>query len=274
MGHQKSQQTSPKLSGPQQSSPQRGTLFIVGTPIGSLDDLTIRARTVLGEVSLVVAETPLATRALLDFHGITTTITGYGRGDEDKIAILLDRLNAGHNLALVSDSGMPVIFDPGRLLIAAARASGHRVTVVPGPSAVTAAAALSGESADRLLFVGRLPRSVPQLDRFFKTLRGEAGTTVMFAPCSALPRILERIRRVLPNRTVTLAINMTTPSEQLCRGDAGTLLAHAKSFSKDSEMTLVLSGARKGRTRVTAAGSSRGRRRQQALATTPRGLRS
>jgi 16S rRNA (cytidine1402-2'-O)-methyltransferase len=245
------------------------------SPIGSLDDLTIRARTVLGEVSLVVAETPLATRALLDFHGITTTITGYGRGDEDKIAILLDRLNAGHNLALVSDSGMPVIFDPGRLLIAAARASGHRVTVVPGPSAVTAAAALSGESADRLLFVGRLPRSVPQLDRFFKTLRGEAGTTVMFAPCSALPRILERLRRVLPNRTVTLAINMTTPSEQLCRGDAGTLLAHAKSFSKDSEMmTLVLSGARKGRTRVTAAGSSRGRRRQQALATTPRGLRS
>ena len=274
MGHQKSQQTSPKLSGPQQSSPHRGTLFIVGTPIGSLDDLTIRARTVLGEVSLVVAETPLATRALLDFHGITTTITGYERGDEDRIAILLDRLNAGHNLALVSDSGMPVIFDPGRLLIAAARASGHRVTVVPGPSAVTAAAALSGESADRLLFVGRLPRSVPQLDQFFKTLRGEAGTTVMFAPCSALPRILERIRRVLPNRTVTLAINMTTPSEQLCRGDAGTLLAHAKSFSKDSEMTLLLSGARKGRTRVTAAGSSRGRRRQRALGTTPRGLRS
>ncbi|HSF69385.1 MAG TPA: SAM-dependent methyltransferase [Nitrospira sp.] len=274
MGHQKSQQTSPKLSGRQQSSLQRGTLFIVGTPIGSLDDLTIRARTVLGEVSLVVAETPLATRALLDFHGITTVITGYGGGDEDKIAILLDRLNGGHNLALVSDSGMPVIYDPGRLLIAAARASGHRVTVVPGPSAVTAAAALSGESADRLLFVGRLPRSVPQLDRFFKTLRGEAGTTVMFAPCSALPRILERIRHVLPNRTVTLAINMTTPYEQLCRGDAGTLLAQAKSFSKDSEMTLVLSGARKGRTPVTAAGSSRGRRRQQALRTTPHGLRS
>ena len=274
MGHQKSQQTSPKLSGRQLSSPQRGTLFIVGTPIGSLDDLTIRARTVLGEVSLVVAETPLAARALLDFHGITTVITGYGRADEDKIAILLDRLNAGHNLALVSDSGMPVIYDPGRLLIAAARASGHRVTVVPGPSAVTAAAALSGESADRLLFVGRLPRSVPQLDRFFKTLRGEAGTTVMFAPCSALQRILERIRHVLPNRTVTLAINMTTPYEQLCRGDAGTLLAQAKSFSKDSEMTLVLSGAPKGRTRVTAAGSSRGRRRQQALGTTPHGLRS
>ena len=260
------------MSVPQQSP--SGTLFIVGTPIGSLDDLTIRARTVLGEVSLVVAETPLATRALLDYHGIAATITGYGRGDEEKIAILLDRLNAGHDIALVSDSGMPVIYDPGRLLIAAARASGHQVTVVPGPSAVTAAAALSGDSADRLLFVGRLPRSVPQLDRFFHTLTGETGTTVMFAPCSALQRILERIRRILPHRTVTLAINMTTPHEQLFRGDARTVLAQVKSCSEDSEVTLVLSGARKRRTRVTAAGSSRGRTRRTALGTIPRGLRS
>ncbi|HKY73066.1 MAG TPA: SAM-dependent methyltransferase [Nitrospira sp.] len=236
------------MSGPQQGPGRRGTLFIVGTPIGSLDDLTIRARTVLGEVSLVVAETPLNTRSLLDYHGIATPITGYGTGEEEKRAILLDRLNAGHDIALVSDSGMPVIYDPGRLLIAAARASGHGVTVIPGPSAVTAAAALSGESADRLLFVGRLPRSISQLDRFFQTLTGEAGTTVMFAPCSALPRILERIRHVLPKRTVTLAINMTTPYEQLCRGDAGTLLPQAKSLSKDSDVTLVLSGARRGRT--------------------------
>jgi 16S rRNA (cytidine1402-2'-O)-methyltransferase len=168
---------------------------------------------------------------------------------------------------------MPVIYDPGRLLIAAAREWGHKVTVVPGPSAVTAAAALSGESADRLLFVGRLPRSVPQLDRFFKTLTGETGTTVIFAACSALQRILERIRRVLPDRTVTLAINMTTPHEQLFRGDAGTLLAQAKSCSEDSEVTLLLSGARKGRMRVTGAGSSRGRTRRKALGTTPHGLR-
>jgi 16S rRNA (cytidine1402-2'-O)-methyltransferase len=258
------------MSGPRQSPPHSGTLFIVGTPIGSLDDLPMRARTVLGEVSLVVAETPFATRALLDYHGIAATITGYGRGDAEKIAVLLDRLGAGHDIALVSDSGMPVIYDPGRLLIAAARASGHRVTVIPGPSAVTAAAALSGESADRLLFVGRLPRSVRQLDRFFNTLSGETGITVMFAPSSALPRILERLRHVLPDRTLTLAIDMTTPSEQLCHGNAGTLLAQAKSLPKDSEVTLVLSGARKGRRRLTAAGSSRGRTRRRALGTTPR----
>ena len=246
MGHQKSQQRSRKPSSSEKSRRQTGTLFIVGTPIGCPDDLTLRARTILGQVAIVASETPLDTRALLDYHGIAATITGYGRGDEEKIAILLDRLNAGHDIALVSDSGMPVIYDPGRLLIAAARASGHRVTVVPGPSAVTAAAALSGESADRLLFIGRLPRSVRQLDQFFREITCEAGITVMFAPPSVLLRILERIRHILPDRTITLAVNITKAGEQLYQGKAGDLLEHAPAIPKDSEVTLVLSGARKG----------------------------
>lgn len=246
MGRQKSQQRSRKPSSSENSRRQTGTLFIVGTPVGCPDDLTLRARTILGQVAIVAAETPLDTRALLEYHGIAATITGYGRGDDEKIAILLDRLNAGHDIALVSDSGMPVIYDPGRMLIAAARAAGHHVTVVPGPSAVTAAAALSGFSADRMLFVGRLPRSARQLDRFFRELTREAGITVMFAPPSVLPRILERIRRILPDRTITLAVNMTKAGEQLYQGKAGALLEQATSFPKDSEVTLVLSGARKG----------------------------
>jgi 16S rRNA (cytidine1402-2'-O)-methyltransferase len=246
MGRQKSQQTYHKASGPHNSR-RTGTLFIVGTPIGCPDDLTLRARTILGRVSIVVAETPLATRTLLDYHGISATITGYRQGDDEQIAILLDRLNAGHDLALVSDSGMPVIYDPGQLLIAAARASGHRVTVVPGPSAVTAAAALSGESADRLLFIGRLPRSAQNLDRLMRELRREIGTTVLFAPSSVLPRILERMRRFLPDRNVTLAINMTTPDERVYQGDARSLRNQAHDVPKDAEVTLVLSGAQKGR---------------------------
>jgi len=245
MGRQKSQQTSRKVAGFDNDRRRTGTLFIVGTPIGSPDDLTLRARTILGRVSIVAAETPLATRALLDHHGIAATITGY-TGDEEKIAVLLDRLAAGHEIALVSDSGMPVIYDPGRLLISAARASGFQVTVIPGPSALTAAAALSGESADRLLFLGRLPRSAQRLDRLFRELRREVGTTVMFAPSSALPRILERMRRILPDRKLTLAVDMTTVDECVHQGEAGALLQQAHSFSKDSEVTLVLPGTRKG----------------------------
>jgi 16S rRNA (cytidine1402-2'-O)-methyltransferase len=163
MGRQKSQQTSRKAVGSAHRRSRPGTLFIVGTPIGSPEDLTLRAKTILGQVSIVAAETPAATRALLDHHGIAATITGY-QGDNEKIAVLLDRMDAGHDVALVSDSGMPVIYDPGHRLIAAARAAGHTVTLVPGPSALTAAAALSGFGADRLVFVGRLPRSGRQLD--------------------------------------------------------------------------------------------------------------
>jgi 16S rRNA (cytidine1402-2'-O)-methyltransferase len=244
MRRQRSQQTSRNASSSEHNRRYTGTLFIVGTPIGSLDDLTLRARTILGRVSVVAAETPLATRALLDHHGIAATITGY-TGDEEKIAVLLDRLAAGHEIALVSDSGMPVIYDPGRLLISAARTSGFQVTVIPGPSALTAAAALSGESADRLLFLGRLPQSAQRLDGLFRELRREVGTTVMFAPSSALPRILKRMRRILPDRKLTLAVDMTTADERLHQGDASALLQQVHSFSKDSEVTLVLSGARK-----------------------------
>jgi 16S rRNA (cytidine1402-2'-O)-methyltransferase len=255
MGRQKSQQTFGKPSSAQPNDRRTGTLFIVGMPIGTPDDLTLRARTVLGQVSIVAAETPQTARALLDHHGIAATLTGYGGGDKEKIAILLDRLNAGHDIALISDSGMPVIYDPGRLLIAAARAEGHRVTVVPGPSALTAAAALSGYSADRLLFIGRLPQSRRRLDQLFRTLTGEAGTTVMFAAPSALPRVLDRIQVLLPDRTVTLAVNMTKTDEQLYQGKTGDLLKRARSLPKDSEVTLLLSGARTGTKTSTADGS-------------------
>jgi 16S rRNA C1402 (ribose-2'-O) methylase RsmI len=112
---------------------------------------------------------------------------------------------------------------------------------------LTAAAALSGESADRLLFLGRLPQPAQRLDRLFRELRREVGTTVMFAPSSALPRILKRMRRLLPDRKLTLAVDMTKADERVHQGDAGALLQHVHSFSKDSEVTLVLSGARKRR---------------------------
>ena len=246
MARQKSQQTSRKASESPNGPRRTGALFIVGSPIGSPDDLTIRARAVLRQVSIVAAENPLVTQALLLKHRISATVTSYGRRDEGKIAILLDRLKAGYDIALVSDCGMPVIYDPGRRLVAAARAAGYQVTVIPGPSALTAAAAISGESADRLLFLGRLPQSAQRLDRLFRELRREIGTTVMFAPTSAVPRILERMRRILPDRKLTLALDMTKDDERVHQGDARALLQQVRSFSKDSEVTLVLSGARKG----------------------------
>lgn len=245
MARQKSQQTSRKASDSPNSRRRSGTLFIVGTPIGSLDDLTIRARAVLGAVSIVAAENPLVTQALLAKHRISATITSYGRRDENKIAILLDRLKAGHDIALVSDCGMPVIYDPGRLLITAARDAGYPVMVVPGPSAVTAAAALSGYSGDRLLFLGRVPRTRPRLDQLCATLKRESATAIMFVHPPILPHILNSIRRVLPNRAVTLAVNITKKDERVCQGSATSLLEIARSLPQDAELTLVLAGVRK-----------------------------
>jgi 16S rRNA (cytidine1402-2'-O)-methyltransferase len=227
MARQKSQQTSRKASNSPKSRHRSGTLFIVGTPIGSQDDLTIRARAVLRQVSIVAAENPLATQALLSKHRIRNTITSYGRRDEHKIAILLNRLNAGHDIALVSDCGMPVIYDPGRLLITAARNAG-----------------LSGYSGDRLIFLGRIPRTRPQLDQLCSTLKRESATTIMFVHPPILPHILNSIRRVLPNRAVTLAVNMTRKDERLCQGSATSLLEIARSLRQDAELTLVLAGAR------------------------------
>jgi len=244
MARQKSQQTSRKASKSPNGPRRTGTLFIVGTPIGSPDDLTIRARAVLRQVSIVAAENPLVTQALLLKHRISATVTSYGRRDEGKIAILLDRLKAGYDIALVSDCGMPVIYDPGRLLITAARNAGFPVTVVPGASAMTAAAALSGYSGDRLIFLGRLPRTRPQLDQLCSTLKHESATAIMFVHPPVLPHLLNSIRRVLPNRAVTLAVNMTRRDERLCQGSATSLLEIARSLPQNADLTLVLAGAR------------------------------
>jgi len=246
MARQKSQPTARKSRVEGHHGQPVGTLYVVGTPIGSPDDLTIRARTMLTQVSVIAAETPLATQALLAHHGITTTITSYGPGPyEEKIAVLLHHLKEGHDVALVSDSGMPVIYDPGRLLITAAQQSGCPVSVIPGPSALTAAVALSGYSGDRILFDGRLPRARHLLDGFFAKLKKETGTTVMFASPRSLRPILNSLAQVLPDRLITLAVNMTRSGERTYRGCGGTLLKQIHSIASQSEVTVVLSGVPK-----------------------------
>ena len=246
MARQKSQPTSRKPRAEEHRSQPVGTLYVVGTPIGSPDDLTIRARTILTQVSVVAAETPLATQALLAHHGITATITSYGaRQYEEKIAVLLHHLEEGHDVALVSDSGMPVIYDPGRLLITAAQQAGFPVSVIPGPSALTAAVALSGYSGDRIMFDGRLPRARRLLDAFFARVKKETGTIVVFASPRSLRPILNSLAEVLPDRSVTLAVNMTKTGERTYRGCGRTLLKQVHSIASQSEVTVVLSGLEK-----------------------------
>ena len=245
MARQKSQQTYRESLDAADRRRHTGTLFIVGTPIGSPDDLTIRALTILRSVAIVAAETPRATQALLAHHGISTTITGYApRNCEEKIAVLLHRLREGQSIAFVSDSGMPVVYDPGRLLIEAAHEGGYPVTVIPGPSALTAAVALSGYSGDRILFEGRLPGTGRLLDEFFRQFRRETGTTVFFVSTRSLPLVLRSLTRILPARQLTIAIDMTRKSERVLRGTPASLIEPIRSLPQDAEVTVVMSGER------------------------------
>jgi 16S rRNA (cytidine1402-2'-O)-methyltransferase len=220
-----------------------GTLFIVGTPIGSPDDLTIRALTILKRVRIIAAETPATTQALLAHHGICATITSYGPLNRDeKIAILLHHLQQGHDIALVSDSGMPVVYDPGGMLIAAAQQAGYPVTVVPGPSALTAAVAISGYSGDRIAFEGRLPRTSRLVKKFLESFGHKQETLVLFTSSERCPLLLRNLMHILPNRQVTIAIDMTKTGERLYQGTAGSLFKQVRSLPKRSEVTVVVAG--------------------------------
>jgi len=235
------------------SAPQRpGTLYVVGTPIGNPDDITIRALRILKTVPIIAAEDPRSTQALLAYHGISGgiagTVTSYGPQNlDEKIALLLRRLESGQDIALVADSGMPVIHDPGCRLIAAARQAEVPVTSIPGPSALTAAAALSGFSADRIVFEGHPPRSRRQLTSFLYRRCMDRSTSVFFVEEHAVRPMLETLAAVFPARMIVLAQNLTMKDEWIHRGTAPSLLKLRIRLRRGREdglkTTIVVAGA-------------------------------
>lgn len=225
-------------------SARLGTLYVVSTPIGNPDDITIRAIRTLKTVTIIASEDPSATQALLAHHHISGTITSYGpRNLEEKIALLLNRLKKGHDVALVSDCGTPVIYDPGGQLIDAAHRAKIPVKSVPGPSALTAAISVSGSSGDDLLFEGHLPRSGHTLETFLATLRNERRTLVFFVASHALKPTLSAMAKIFPTRRVTLTRDLTKPGEMILQGTPDMLLKKMRRRQKRAEVTVVIQGA-------------------------------
>ncbi len=178
-----------------------GTLYLVGTPIGNLEDVTLRALRVLSEVDLVAAEDTRVTRRLLDRHGIRTRLVSYhAHSAQRRREELIAALKSGQSVALVSDAGMPGISDPGAQLVQGAREAGVRVVVAPGPTAVSAALALSGIPAQQYLFLGFLPSRAPARRRALEEVRWWRGPLVCFEAPHRLRRTLEDIRSVLGDR--------------------------------------------------------------------------
>ncbi len=233
-----------------------GTLYLVGTPIGNLEDVTLRALRVLAEVDVIAAEDTRVTRRLLEHHRIQTPLLSYHQhSGEKKLGRLLDMLRGGRQVALVCDAGMPGISDPGARLVLACAEAGVPTQVVPGPTAVSAALTISGLAPKEFLFLGFLP-SRPAARR--KTLRGisdHLAPIVCFEAPHRLCESLEDIREVLGDREVVCARELTKRFEEVIRGRVSELVAHFSARRPRGEMTLVLAGAQQSAQRMDITGA-------------------
>ena len=218
-------------------------LAVCATPIGNLEDVTLRVLAELREADVVLCEDTRHTRVLLGRHGIQATLLSYHEHNEAKrTAELLPRLQAGQRVALVSDAGMPGISDPGARLIAAALDAGVPVTVLPGPSAVETALVASGLLGERYQFVGYLPRGEKALASLWKDLARWPWPVVAFESPQRLPRTLRSLAAASPARRVAVCRELTKRFEEVVRGTAEELAARFAEPPK-GEIVLVLDGA-------------------------------
>lgn len=226
-----------------------GTLYVVGTPIGNLEDVSLRALRILGEVDLIAAEDTRRTRKLLTHYEIRTPLTSYHEHNKlTRLDELLSTLRQ-KDVALVSEAGMPGLSDPGYELIQAAIAQGIPVVPVPGPSALITALVVSGLSTDSFLYLGFLPRRQKQRRQLLASVAGERRTLVAFEAPHRLRASLADLKDVLGDRRIALARELTKLHEEVWRGNIGQALTHFEENPPRGEFTLVIEGA--GEERVT-----------------------
>src|SRR5438093_13415059 len=183
-----------------------GILYIVSTPIGNPDDITVRAVRILDKVATVPAEDPRCSQSLIAHHAITTPLTSYhDLNKEDKTLVLIRRLEEGQSVALVSDAGTPLISDPGAFFVRQALASGIRVVPVPGPSAVLAALSASGLAGEAFVFLGTLPRQKGRRSRLLTQMRGVDRPLVRYESRSRLRATLQQLDALHGNQRMALS---------------------------------------------------------------------
>jgi len=218
-------------------------LYIVATPIGNLEDVTLRAIRVLKEVKLIAAEDTRKTKRLLDRYDIHTPMTSYYEHNKmAKLGYLL-RLLETDDLALVSEAGMPGISDPGYELVVAAAGQGIRVVPIPGPSAITAAVAVSGLPTDQFTYLGFLPRRKPERLRLLEQIAQEPRTMVAFEAPHRLTDALKDMLEVLGDRRVAIVRELTKLHEEVFRGTMSEAVEHFQ--EPRGEFTIVIDGSRK-----------------------------
>jgi 16S rRNA (cytidine1402-2'-O)-methyltransferase len=221
-----------------------GTLYIVGTPIGNLEDITQRALRVLREAAVVAAEDTRQTRKLLSHFDIHTPMVSYHEHNQRAAGpALIERVQAGDDVALVTDAGMPAISDPGEDLVRLAIEAGVKVVPVPGPTAFTTALVVSGLSTERFSFEGFLPHKKKERQAALQRLKSETRTWILYEAPHRLLETLEELHESLGERRLAAARELTKLYEEVLRGTPAELMAHFKQHQPRGEFVLVVEGA-------------------------------
>jgi len=222
----------------------KSTLYLVATPIGNLEDITLRALRTLKECDLVAAEDTRRTGLLLKHFGISRPLLSYFQFNEARRSEeIIERLRRGEKVALVTDAGSPGISDPGERVVKAAIAAGFRVEPVPGPSALIAALTASGLAADEFHFIGFLPHKSGQRRKRLESLKAFQGTLVLYESPYRIEKLLEELLQVFPERAVVLARELTKKFEEFLRGTPAELLEVVRKRSLKGEFVVLVSGA-------------------------------
>ena len=222
---------------------------MVATPIGNLEDMTVRAIRVLKEVRLIAAEDTRRTRILLDRYQISTPLTSlYDQNELKKSGLIIARLQAGEDVAYVSDAGTPGIADPGYILVREAISRGIRVVPVPGASALVAAISVSGLAMESFVFHGFLPSKPGKRRQLLGSLRDEDKTLIFYESPHRLLSSLHDIKEVLGDREVVVSRELTKIYEEFLRGPVGVVITELGERVIRGEVTLIVSG-RSGRVR-------------------------
>ncbi|MFZ5875837.1 MAG: 16S rRNA (cytidine(1402)-2'-O)-methyltransferase [Nitrospirota bacterium] len=226
-----------------ESPSQPGVLYVVGTPIGNLEDITLRALRILKEVATVAAEDTRHTQKLLAHYGLHAPLTSYHDfNKETKAAVLLARLREGASIALVCDAGTPTISDPGYFLINQCIEAGVAVVPIPGPSAILGALSASGLPTDRFHFEGFLPKTSGRLAKRLTALRDRRETIVLFESPHRILKTLKAIHEAWGNRPAVIARELTKLHEEFLRGTLAQLIAELERRPRRGEMTLLIGG--------------------------------
>jgi 16S rRNA (cytidine1402-2'-O)-methyltransferase len=220
-----------------------GTLYLVATPIGNLEDITLRALRVLRECDVVAAEDTRRTRQLLKHFGISKPLLSYFQFNEARRSgEIIERLRRGEKIALVTDAGSPGISDPGERVVKAAIGAGFRVESVPGACALVAALTGSGLPTDEFHFVGFLPHKSGQRRNKLESLKAISGTLIFYESPYRVEKLLGELNEGFPEREVVLARELTKKFEEFLRGKPADLLALAQKHPLKGEFVVLVEG--------------------------------